>query len=70
MTDKRTLYTSEDHKNNPAEQGLPLVPEKVMRQELKTYASIEGGFKVVTLIRKFRGTTHEDSLTEEIILER
>lgn len=70
MTDTRTLFTSEEHQNRTAEQGLPLAHECIMRQELKTYVAIEGGFKVVTRTRNFRGTTHEDSFTEEMILNR
>lgn len=70
MTDTRTLFTSEEHKHRTAEQGLPLVPESIMRQDFKTYVAIEGGFKVVTRTRNFRGTTHEDSFTEEVVLKR
>ena len=70
MTDKRTLYTSKNRSNEPFEDDLPLAPDKVMRQELKTYVPIDGGFKVITRIRKFYNATHEDSVTEEIILER
>ena len=70
MTDTRTLFTSEEHQDRTAENGLPVVPESIMRQELKTYVAIEGGFKLVTRTRKFRGTTHEDSFTEEMILNR
>ena len=70
MTDKRTLYTSKTRSNEPFEDGLLLAPENVMRQELKTYVPINGGFKIITRIRKFYNATHEDSVTEEIILER
>jgi len=70
MTDKRTLYTSKNRSNDPFEDGLPLAPNNVMRQELKTYVPLAGGFKVITRIRKFYNASHEDSITEEIILER
>ena len=70
MTDKCTLYTSENRSTEPFEVGLPLAPDNVMRQELKTYVPIAGGFKAITRIRKFYNATHEDSVTEEIILKR
>jgi len=70
MTDTRTLYTSKYNQHKPSEKGLALVPDNVMRQELKTYIPVEGGFKVVTRTRKFRGITHEESLVEEVILKR
>jgi hypothetical protein len=70
MTDKRTLYTSIEKQTHPLEVQLELVPENVMRQELKTYVSVDKGCKVITRTRTFRNATHEDSVIEEFILER
>ena len=70
MTDKRTLYSSENRSKEPFEDGLPLAPDNVMRQELRTFVQFDGGFKVITRTRKFYNSTHEDSVTEEVILQR
>jgi len=70
MNDTRTLFTSQDHQSKPSEQGLPLVPDPVVRQELKTYVAVDGGFKVITRTRIYRGTTHDESLSEEVLINR
>ena len=70
MTDTRTLFTSINKQTHPLEANLEVVPDFVSFQELKTYILLDGRLKVVTRARKFIGTTHEDNLTEEIILDR
>ena len=70
MTDKRTLYTSEKRSNEPFEYGLPVAPRNIIRQELKTYVPVSGGIKSITRVRRFFNASHEDSITEEIILKR
>ena len=70
MNDTRTLFTSLDHQSKPSEQGLSLVPDPVVRQELKTYVAVDGGFKVTTRTRIYRGTTHDESLSEEVLINR
>ncbi len=70
MNDTRTLFTSLEHQSKPSEQGLALVPEPVVKQELKTYVAVDGGFKVITRTRIYRGTTHDESVNEEVLINR
>ena len=70
MTDIRSLYTSVKHHSEPAESGLKLVPDNVIKQELITYIQADYGLKRKRLTRDFVGDSHNESLVEEVLAFR
>ena len=67
MTDTFSLYTSTQKQNLPREKHLSIVLPGIIKQELKTYIQTEGGLKIVTRERKFRNSTHDEVVSEEIL---
>ena len=70
MTDTKALYTSPEHQFKASEQGLTLVPNNVVRQELITYSLTQDGLKRTTCSRVFRQATHDESVVQDILKER
>jgi hypothetical protein len=70
MTDIRSLYTSLKHHSEPAESGLNIVPDNVIKQELITYIQADYGLKRKRLTRYFIGNSHNESLVEEVLAFR
>ena len=69
MTDTKALFTSPEHQHKASEQGLTLVPDNVVRQELITYSSTQDGLKRTTCSRVFRQSTHDESVVQETLRE-
>jgi KaiC/GvpD/RAD55 family RecA-like ATPase len=68
MKETKSLFTSKEHYNKPSEHGLSLVPDNVIRQELVTYIQTDDGLKRSTCIRKYRQSTHDEEVIEEVIV--
>ena len=69
MTDTKALFSSPEHQYKASEQGLVLVPDNVVRQELITYSITQGGLKRTTCSRVFRQSTHDESIVQETLRE-
>ena len=67
MSEIKSLFTSPEHQHKPSEEGLPLVPDKVIRQELVTFIITDNGLKRVTRTRAFRQSTHDEHYSEEVL---
>ena len=67
MINIKSLFTSIQKQDLPSEQGLKLVPDNVVMQEIVTYFKMNDGVKVTKTVRKFRQNTHDESTAEEII---
>lgn len=65
MNDTKALFTSHKNQHKPSEQGLALVPDNIIRQELITYSLTEDGLKRTTCSRVFRQSTHDESVVQE-----
>ena len=70
MTDTKALYTSPAQQHKASEQGLILVPDNVMRQELITYSLTKDGLKRTTCSRVFRQSAYDESVVQEVLKER
>ena len=67
MTDTKALYTSPAHQHKASEQGLTLVPDNVIRQELVTYLLTQDGLKRTICSRVFRQSTYDESIVQETL---
>ena len=65
MTDTKALFTSPEHQHKASEQGLRLVPDNVVRQELVTFTMTDDGLRRTTCSRVFRQATHDESVVQE-----
>ena len=67
MSDVKSLYTSFENQHKLSEDGLLLVPDNVIRQELVTFVITDNGLKRVTRTRDFRQSTHDEQYGEEVL---